>query len=587
MRKRLMLCTAAVVIVGFVLAFSLAGFLVQNQYQNEFTRRLDAMLAMMCAESQQMQVDPQRFAKSYGMQLQQMGQDIRVTVLDQNGDVKGDSAQDEASYENHRDRPEIKQAIQEGRGYDIRKSQSINNSYYYDAILDPGTGLILRVAMPLSELQFAVGGVWIIAIGAMILGILIVCIICAILFRHVYEPMQELTQAAKKMAEGDFLIRVGDSPAGKRMTGEVRQLAQAFNTMADNTRHAVEQMKTKQNQLESVLQGMNDGVLAVDRNNTILFLNQRARDLLDRPLLQEGTLLEGSMRIHKVASVLQEAAANQQVIHQTISEQNGVQQENHYSVYAAPLEGGAEGECLAVISDTTRMTKLEQMRRDFVSNVTHELKTPLTSIRGSIDLLRSADRDEETRQYFYEVLDIEAERLRHLIDDMLVLSQIENAREDPSLTRCDIAKELACAVERLEPIAEKAGVTLHMEVERELFVSSSSTRLQQLFGNLIENAIKYNVPDGRVEITAQRRRDMILVRIKDTGIGIDPSHFDRLFERFYRVDTSRSRSIGGTGLGLSIVKHLTALYGGDIRVESQVGKGTTFTVRLPVMLPDG
>ena len=177
--------------------------------------------------------------------------------------------------------------------------------------------------------------------------------------------------------------------------------------------------------------------------------------------------------------------------------------------------------------------------------------------------------------------------MRHLIDDMLVLSQIENAKEDPTLTRCDVAEELACTVERLQPIAEKAGVTLQMEVEPDLFVSSSSTRLQQLFGNLIENAIKYNVPDGRVEIIAQYRRDMILIRIKDTGIGIDPSHFDRLFERFYRVDTSRSRSIGGTGLGLAIVKHLTALYGGDIRVESEVGKGTTFTVRLPAMLSNG
>lgn len=587
MRKRLMLCTAAVVIVGFVLAFSLAGFLVQNQYQNEFIRRLDAILAMLCAENQKIEEDPQRFAESYGNQLQQMGQDIRVTVLDQNGDVMGDSEQDEASYENHQDRPEVRQALQEGRGYDVRKSQSINQSYYYDAILDPDLGVVLRVAMPLSELQFAVGEIWVIALGAMILGILIVCIVCAILFHHVYEPMQELTKAAENMAEGDFSIRVGDSSAGKRMTEEVRQLAQAFNTMADNTRHAVNQMKTKQNQLESVLQGMNDGVLAVDGSNTILFLNQRARDLLDYSALQEGTLLEGSMRIHKVASVLQEAATNQQVIHQTISEQNGVQQENHFSVYAAPLEGGAEGECLAVISDITRMTKLEQMRRDFVSNVTHELKTPLTSIRGSIELLRSADRDEETRQYFYEVLDIEAERLRHLIDDMLVLSQIENAKEDPTLTRCDVAEELACTVERLQPIAEKAGVTLQMEVEPDLFVSSSSTRLQQLFGNLIENAIKYNVPDGRVEIIAQYRRDMILIRIKDTGIGIDPSHFDRLFERFYRVDTSRSRSIGGTGLGLAIVKHLTALYGGDIRVESEVGKGTTFTVRLPAMLSNG
>lgn len=583
MRKRLMLCTSAVIIVGFVLAFSVAAFLVQQQYENEYTRRLDVVLAMLCAENQEMQEDPQKFAEERGKQLQRMGQDIRVTLLDQYGDVLGDSEQDEANYENHWNRPEFQQALQEGHGHDIRKSESVDIAYYYDTAMDWDTGIILRVAMPLEDLQQATSIIWIIAFSAMVLGILAVCIVCGILMRYIYEPMQELTNAAEKMSEGDFSIRVVVSEPGRRMTGEVRQLAQAFNGMADSTQNAVEQLQSKQNQLESVLQGMNDGVIAVDGKHTILFLNQRARDLLG-PSLQEHQPLEGSLRIHRVAQVLGEAVETHQVIHQTISEQNGVQQENHFSVYAAPLEGEGSGEGLAVISDITRVTKLEQMRRDFVSNVTHELKTPLTSIRGSIELLRSGDRDEETRQYFYEVLDIEAERLRHLIDDMLVLSQIENAKEDPSLTRCDVAKELLVTVERLRPIAERAGVSIHTDCAPDLYVASAPTRLHQLFGNLIENAIKYNVPNGRVDVTAQRSREMVLVRVADTGIGIDSAHFDRLFERFYRVDTSRSRTIGGTGLGLSIVKHLAALYGGDVRVESEPGKGTVFTVRLPVML---
>ena len=231
----------------------------------------------------------------------------------------------------------------------------------------------------------------------------------------------------------------------------------------------------------------------------------------------------------------------------------------------------------------TEVRKLQQLRSEFVANVTHELKTPLTSIRGFIELLKSGDRDEETRQYFYDVLDIEAERLHHLIDDMLVLSQIENAKDDVQTVPCNLNQEIETVLRRAKPIAEKNGIVLRLEAEEAFLVASSPTRLQQLFGNLVENAIKYNKPQGRVTVTLQRQRNMVLVKVKDTGIGIPQEHLPRLFERFYRVDSSRSREIGGTGLGLSIVKHLAGLYHGDVSVESVVGEGSVFTVRLPLL----
>ena len=259
------------------------------------------------------------------------------------------------------------------------------------------------------------------------------------------------------------------------------------------------------------------------------------------------------------------------------------------TVYAAPLNKNRASEgALAVVADVTEMRRLQQLRSEFVANVTHELKTPLTSIRGFIELLKSGDRDEETRQYFYDVLDIEAERLHHLIDDMLVLSQIENAKEDASAVPCDLKKELENTVQRMLPLAQKQQISIDLVVKDQgLCVLSSSSRLQQLFGNLVDNAIKYNKPGGSVTVTLQRQRQMAVVRISDTGIGIPPEHLGRLFERFYRVDTSRSREIGGTGLGLSIVKHLAGLYNGDVSVESTPGEGTTFTVRLPLAEEEG
>ena len=312
---------------------------------------------------------------------------------------------------------------------------------------------------------------------------------------------------------------------------------------------------------------MDDGVLAVDQYDNILLFNERVKALLQNSGLKIGEKLDGSIVLSQLAGYLREALETDSVVRKEIKLSNP---ERIMTVYAAPLNAeDAKDGGLLVLSDVTEVRKLQQLRSEFVANVTHELKTPLTSIRGFIELLKSGDRDEETRQYFYDVLDIEAERLHHLIDDMLVLSQIENAKDDVQTVPCNLNQEIE--------------TVLRLEAEEAFLVASSPTRLQQLFGNLVENAIKYNKPQGRVTVTLQRQRIMVLVKVKDTGIGIPQEHLPRLFERFYRVDSSRSREIGGTGLGLSIVKHLAGLYHGDVSVESVVGEGSVFTVRLPLL----
>ena len=390
------------------------------------------------------------------------------------------------------------------------------------------------------------------------------------------RPMLRLTEATRKVAAGDFESRVPE-----HYPNEIGQLAQSFNRMADQTQKAFSELTEQGHQLEAVLQGMDDGVLAVDQYDNILLFNERVKVLLQNSGLKIGEKLDGSIVLSQLAGYLREALETDSVVRKEIKLSNP---ERIMTVYAAPLNAeDAKDGGLLVLSDVTEVRKLQQLRSEFVANVTHELKTPLTSIRGFIELLKSGDRDEETRQYFYDVLDIEAERLHHLIDDMLVLSQIENAKDDVQTVPCNLNQEIETVLRRAKPIAEKNGIVLRLEVEEAFLVASSPTRLQQLFGNLVENAIKYNKPQGRVTVTLQRQRNMVLVKVKDTGIGIPQEHLPRLFERFYRVDSSRSREIGGTGLGLSIVKHLAGLYHGDVSVESVVGEGSVFTVRLPLL----
>jgi two-component system phosphate regulon sensor histidine kinase PhoR len=575
MKKRLMLCNAAIIIAGFCAAFLLAVVQVEKQYRTEFTRQLDTALSILSTQTELISRNPDEAVTNVGNELSKVGQPMRISVIDLKGKVIGDSVPEEIN-QNHMDRPEIQQALKNGRGYDTRMSASVNQRFYYEAIYLKDQYFI-RAALPTANLDALISRLWFIAFLSMFFGIAIVCIITGVLVYRVTEPLKQLTDTARDISDGDYSSRVQGT-----YQDEIGQLARSFNTMAASMENAVFQLKSNQSQLESVLQGMDDGVLAVNDRNEILILNLSARRLLEKPSLKNGSKLEGSLLISRVAGLLREtietSAAKKEAV---VSAPN----EKQFMVYVSPIDG-EEVSALAVITDITRMRKLEQMRSEFVANVTHELKTPLTSIRGSIELLKSSDRDEETRRYFYDVLDIEAERLHHLIDDMLVLSQIENAKEDPSARKCNVKQELLNCVERLEPIAEKAGISLALDADDSLFVSCSPTRFQQLFSNLVENGIKYNKPQGSVTITAKQQRKTVLIRVRDTGIGIAPEHFSRLFERFYRADTSRSREIGGTGLGLSIVKHIAALYGGDVGVESEVGKGSTFSVWLPLLQND-
>ncbi len=574
MKKRLTLLNATIVIIGFLAAFFCAALQIQHQYRQEFEGRLDTALAILSTEDREIREDPHAAADTVGARLSASGEEMRISIIDLSGKVTGDSEKDEIS-QNHLNRPEIQQALKTGSGTDMRISASTGRRYYYKAEYLPGKYFI-RAALPTYELDAAVSRLWLIAACSMLLGILIACGLTAWLVRRMTGPLGKLTAAARRISQGDYSCRVTGT-----FRDEVGVLADSFNSMAQNTENAVFQLTEQQNRLNGVLQGMDDGVLAAGGDNLILFLNQSARNLLQKMDLKVGVPLSGSLLVNQIAELMRAAAQNGSTPTRTVIAEG----ERQYSVYTAPISGQKTAASLAVITDVTRMRNLEEMRSEFVANVTHELKTPLTSIRGSIELLKSADRDEKTRRYFYDVLDIEAERLQHLIDDMLVLSRIENAKDDPAAQPCSVADAVRNCVGRMSAVAKKNQVSISLNLDEDIYVSCSPTRLEQLLGNLIENAVKYNVPNGRVTVTSLRQKKMAVVRVQDTGIGIAKEHFGRLFERFYRVDASRSRAVGGTGLGLSIVKHLVALYGGDVEVDSEVGQGSTFTVRLPLVSP--
>ena len=568
------LLNSVIVVLSFAAAFLLCAFQVNSQYKQEFMNRLDAVLSLSALATGKMEQNPQQTAQQIGGALQKDGQQVRISIISSSGRVLGDSEKKDIN-ENHLSRPEVKQALQMGRGYDLRMSETTHERYLYAA--RPAGKYIIRAALRTTEMDNVMSSLIKNAGGAMLIGIFIACAATLSMVGRMLHPLQELTDTAEDISHGNFASRV----AVPNTRDEVGRLARSFNRMTRSTENAITELDRNQSRLKSLLEGMDDGVLALDLEGRVLFFNERLRVLLSCPGLRVGASVDSSLVLSHVSGVMRQAVADGQPCKKQIA---GVTAGQQFTVYAALVEGG--GSVLAVVSDISRMKRLEQMRSEFVGNVTHELKTPLTSIRASIELLKSGDRDEQTRTYFYDVLDMEAERLQHLIDDMLVLSRLENMREDTSAQPINVEETVRDSVERLNLAAVQNQVSVDFKVDSELYVRCAPTRLEQLFTNLIENAIKYNKPGGSVRITGASQQKIAVIRVQDTGIGIAPEHISRLFERFYRVDTSRSREIGGTGLGLSIVKHIAVLYGGDISVESKVGIGSVFTVRLPLAHPE-
>ena len=390
---------------------------------------------------------------------------------------------------------------------------------------------------------------------------------------RVVEPLQELTKAARSISAGDIPVRVENAP------DEMGELSGAFNRMSERLAAAYQKLEQSNSQLAGILQGMNDGVVAVDGQGRIALMTDRARELLGSYAGVSRRLADCGTHYLAVQAMLDRVMAGEKPFTETLT--LAAPTERILEIYAARVEGDASGGALAVISDVTRLRKLEIMRSEFVANVTHELKTPLTSIRGYIELLKSEERDRQTALSFYEIIEIEAERLQKLTDDLLQLSDIEHGGGEAEVVPVPLEEVVDRVIATLRPEAEARNIALHPFIEPGLQVCAQSGRLYQLIKNLMENAVKYNRDGGAVNLSAAVERGVAVIRVHDTGIGIPPEHLERIFERFYRVDKGRSRELGGTGLGLSIVKHIVSLYGGDVRVDSAVGVGTTFTVRLP------
>lgn len=506
----------------------------------------------------------------------------RFTVVLPSGEVMGDSEKDPARMDNHADRPEFQEAFQGRVGVSQRYSYTLKLHMLYVAVaVQQGDRLVgaARVALPVTAINQAVRTLWWKCLGGALIIALVITALSFFISRRFSQPLEDLKRGAARFAEGDLSRRL---PVPN--SEELGSLAQTLNLMADQLEDRLSMLTRQAHLQEAVFTSMLEGVLAVDQEERFIILNQAGARLLGVPLAE--------VQKRKVAEVVKDpelqwfitrALSSPEPIEGEINLDQGKRLLQAHGTSLRDSQGIVMG-VLIVLHDITHLRHLERIRRDFVGNVSHELKTPVTAIKGFVEtLLAGAMKEPENAEKFLRIIAHQTERLQEIIEHLLTLSRLEQDTERGMifLTRGRIKPVLESAIQICEPKATGRNITILLDCPDDLRASHNAPLLEQALVNLIDNAEKYSEPGSTVQVVAARSDSEVTISVRDQGCGIPREHQARIFERFYRVDLGRSRKVGGTGLGLAIVKHIAQAHRGRVTVASTPGKGSTFTVHLP------
>jgi two-component system phosphate regulon sensor histidine kinase PhoR len=577
-----LLCTAA---VG---SFAMRG--VSEFHTEQTARELQGRAALVREEIDLLIADDETTGLQTLVGRLGAASDTRVTLISNGlagraaGEVIADSQAEPEDLEGHGDRPEFKAAQAGGVGRATRTSATVGEEMMYVAVpveQDGQVVAVVRTATSLGRVQDAIDELYASIVGAAVAVALIAALIGWYVSSRIARPMREVREGAERFAAGDFSGRL-EVPA----TDEFAGVAESLNRMAEQLDDKIRAITRERNEREAVLESMVEGVLAVDADLRVLTLNTAAARLLGvDPAEVQGRAIEEAVRNPELQGVVAAAVSGQGPVEVDLTVHVGGR-ERHVQASGALLyaQAGEVVGAVVVLNDVTRLRRLEAVRRDFVANVSHELKTPVTSIKGFAEtLLDGAMDDPDAAHRFLSIIASQADRLNSIIEDLLALSSLEQegggARVVLQETRlCDV---LAVAAGVCEPKATAKRIGLSVDCPPELLVEANPPLLEQAVVNLIDNAVKYSAEGTEVRVAGAPDDGEIVIAVSDDGPGVPREHLPRLFERFYRVDTARSRDLGGTGLGLSIVKHVSQMHGGRVSVESMVGRGSTFRIHLP------
>lgn len=564
MNKRILGCYLLVTILLVTGLQIYLTLFVKNYYISRLKKELFTQAELMRDLMPSSRTNLDAFCKEYRMKT-----GARITIIDGRGNVLGDSDEASSRMENHLDRPEIREAMFSGRGSSIRFSNTLKKEFIYVAIsLDSPdqSKTFLRLSLPLDRVREEIDRIRIPVIVSTILILLIISSIWFYQSRRLRREVREIIEFSDRVASGDFDQRLyieGDS--------ELSRLASHIAHMAKELKAKLTEVNREKQTIELILKNMTEGLLIIDDRGSVLLINDALMRVLGIKFTERVMTAVEILRDAELLNMIDESIKR----HETISGEIPFR-DRHLMVIASPVELSDQRKATIVtFHDITNLKRLEQIRKDFVANVAHEIKTPITAIKGFAEtLLDGAIEDRENARKFLDIIKRHSERLNSLVNDLLTLSSIEQGEIRLEIAEIDLSELIDSLLALMEGKARMKGLYLKKTLPEDMPpVRADRDRLFQILLNLIDNGIKFT-DSGGVVAGAEKREDKIIIFVEDTGCGIEKKHLSRLGERFYRVDRARSRELGGTGLGLAIVKHLVKAHGWDMEIESTPGRGT-------------
>ena len=574
MKRRLILSTLCIVLAALLVSNGLGCWLLFREERADASENLRELLILMDSESHI--TDPESAAE----QFRQAAPDKRLTIITSEGRVLVDTKADAQELEDHAGRPEVITARSSGWGEDVRASDTVGVPMLYVAKRFTD-GMIGRASVPLSSIDELVWQNTAGLLAASLVGLALALALSRRMARRVLEPLtavgNALTGAISGASTSSLDVFRGDD--------ELRPILRYIDTLVEQLSASIQNLTTERNKVSLILDCMDEGLLLLDEQGSLLASNRAARSLFGVP---EDSKDAAGLLVLTRSRRLKEAVA------ECHREKNAVlmdvddlpEQGRSLRFFLSPVSSqryaGQNVGTSVLISDVTELKRAEQIRADFTANVSHELKTPLTSIKGFSDMLASGMvASPEDQKRFAALISVEVDRLIDLINDILELSRLESVTMEQDGGAASVLAAVRETAELLDLKAQENGVTIHV-AGSECRAAIPEDRLKEVILNLMENGIKYNRPGGTLTVTVEPTGDEAVLTVSDTGIGIPEEAQKRVFERFYRVDKGRSRKAGGTGLGLAIVKHIVALYHGAIQLTSKLDEGSAFRVSLPL-----
>jgi two-component system phosphate regulon sensor histidine kinase PhoR len=573
--------------VVILLSILIVGLMVQRQIEQASLKDISNNLTSQAFILQQSFVNiGEQTQTQIQHTVEQIGHliETRVTLLTKDGVVIADSEFSFEQMDNHLYRPEIMAATASEIGQSRRYSETLQKPMLYVAISAMANNSKLgyiRTALSTERIDEEINYLRRVIIIAASLTALIALFIGYWLAMSFARPLKQMTIIAHNYAHGRYQMRI---PSQRR--DEIGDLARSLNQMADISAKRFNIIKTERDQLSAILKSMNEGVITVTSLGLITHVNAAACRMLrtsgERCLGQSLKDIDGSNNLYQAFIQCQQ---QQSSVERSI-QLDGYTFPRHYRLHVTLLKQSYQADAILVLQDTTDVQRIDKMRADFVANASHELKTPITAIRGFAEtLIEDESIEANVRQRFIRKIHGQSIRLSDLVSDLLALSRLES-NDEAFNTQIDLQQVVQRVCANLQAVAQSHDVVLELEANNgQVMLLGDDNALGQMATNLIDNAIKYTAAKGNVTVALEVKADHALLIVKDDGLGIDEANQERIFERFYRVDKARSQSLGGTGLGLAIVKHIVQSHKGSLQLKSKLNQGSTFTVKIPISKP--